>query len=393
MPVTITSVTGALTVDITEDNFDNIEEFLREHVLNQDLNPNITRLFVRRWSGGRIQEVWSLGSNPWIIDGVSDARSVSELRLLQGTFEMNTRNRYPAVAPDRTADRPEQLMEFLGTPGKTLWWEFQEDELSSPTSGWSPSGAPEGEATTGNYGEFPENECFSWWLTAPHGGVKVSVMSPCIAKVSANFVANLCFSQIIAKIREGTGGWPGARTAPIVAGHPEGGSFVGDGPAMRVGLFVDTNPELRDADWAGARNKEPEFSNSNPRIATKSSVGWVTSPYKTWSQIEAKTIHAALRTSDSIVGEVALKGNGFYNFSLKFRDANTHGYIDQSTFQVGDWEASALPVSYRLTDPDLFGSVPYTNFWEQVALHVEFTYSRETAYLDDEDEPEFDVGP
>jgi hypothetical protein len=149
----------------------------------------------------------------------------------------------------------------------------------------------------------------------------------------------------------------------------------------RVGLFADTNPTLF----------TDEFANTNDNIVNPD--GGVAG-FCTWKKLEDITIRDQHITTAQIPGLVKLNGKRSYNFSMKFRRANTVGHVyddgmGAKTFTDCDWEYHNPAAGYSSNvnfNPAAFGGMPrpyfpngmtpFTLLWSSADLCVEFFYGR-----------------
>jgi hypothetical protein len=372
MTIAFTTVGDTLDVSIIDSNFENFETLFKSSLVKADFAASaFSRFRVRRYVSGQIASVHSF-ANPFL----GQKKNVDN--YINSRFDITYREAIEdcgtvAVAAGRieSAGRHAYEMELLGRPGPSFYYSWQEDGRDSSVelagvAGWPPTGWP--------YKRYPDEYCFSRWLTCPGASARVYVPHSCIAKIKA-------------KVRGDTHFWSAIANTSLEQGAREGLRYA---EYMRYGLIVDTNPMLY-AD---------EFVNSNVNIVDP--VTGVQAPYKSWKVLEDITRNVAQRESIEMWAEVALVGGRYYNFSLKFRDAATHGFVDTTpgveTWMDGRWEYAAagppnLPVLNPLTPIPVvafqYWSPPWVNLWESGAMSVEFVYGRDEAYVTDTGDAEF----
>jgi hypothetical protein len=329
MSITLTLLGDTLDVTVVDGNFDAIMSKLIADVRESEFASAIGRFHVRAFTHGKI--VQSLGfNNPYrnsdgratgqtfdILDitlrGVSDDWRKSDV------FEhdvITVKNRdgstyLPIPWLGRMKNSPlNQSYELLGRPGPSFIWDWQErgynPSLLSGVLGYPPVGY--------DAGRFPEDLCYSRWITVPGASMKVYVPHACVARVRGSFMGNLALSKAITRFDNlctSTNVTGSARTlgAPAAWTKWRYGSFLREGFAGRFGLIVDTNPVLY----------EDEFANSNPNIDA---------PYVTWKVIADRTWYlGGLRETNDLVGVTPLRGGRWYNIRLAYRAAGTYGWI------------------------------------------------------------------
>jgi hypothetical protein len=290
---------------------------------------------------------------------------------------------------DTAQDWTGLAMEYLGRPGPSLYYQWQEDGYTSAdvngydTSGtWPPAYWP--------INRYPDDVCFSFWLTVPGASQKIWVNEPCVARIRATAKGDLNFHQ------------NGVYTY-YAAGLPVPGNFwytsIPSVPnkrelnMSRFALFVDRNPDIGE-----------EFVNTNPNVLRRDGSQ---AAYVSWKKIREKTFYTPQRALIKMVAEVALDGNAFYNFSMKYRDGGVKGGIIDGQWDSGHWRPKSTFPAGPTLDPawdalytaNVF-SAPYTDspdgpspnlvgLWESSGLTVEFFYGRTTAYLTDSSNSEF----
>lgn len=350
MAISFTNVSGLLDITIVDANFQSLEQLFKEGILTADLADKFTSYSIRRYQLGKVASV-TIGTNPFIH---------RDLLLVYGIFESDWNGGGDGpIDTDYQLNyfddrRPWMNMELLGIPGKSFYFDWQEDGYTDPVTftggavaGWPPTGWP--------WGEHPEDYCFSYWLTVPYAACRVYVDEPCIARVTGYAKGALRMGSIILR---------NTNTVPI------GGQRFVDG-AFRFGLFVDTNPVLY-AD---------EFATTNPNIDGS---------FASFKKIVDRTFRGEWMNSIEVFGNTELKGGRRYNFALKHRQANTIGHITYApnTFHTEDWEDGASVNfntwnagggAFGVAPPFQYcGIPPYTKIWESTTIHVEFFYGRDS---------------
>jgi hypothetical protein len=375
MPVTLTALGDTLKVSIFDDNFETLQDLIRCGLVKADFADTFNRYHILRYTGGRVTSSTSF-AKPLLLKEMSTLKGHLDLIYRQGADST-----YQTVGTAAN-DYRNLAMELLGKPGPSLYYQWQEDGLTSAgIPGWPPAYWP--------IDRFPSDLCFSFWLTIPGASQKVYVKEPCVARVRGTAKGSLNFHQV------------GILTGGFVYNHIDETPNKRELHMSRFGLFVDTNPTLG-----------TEFINSNPNIV---GANGAMAPYTNWHKIREKTYYTPQRALMKLTGEVALQGKSFYNFSFKYRDGGIKGFTQNgsSVWNPGHWR-------YNLTYPtdmnldghwlsiynDLahnslapmltMGNVQNPNLlslWENAAVTVEFYYGRDTAYVDDSSNAEFTSVP
>ena len=403
MPIAFTSISGALVGTAIDTNFDNIQNLLREGIVQADIDATgFDKYFLRRWSNGRLSTA-SAGSNPLL-----DASYFS--RVTQET-----------TVPDIIRARPMQYglyngdfarvsrldlpFELLGFPGPSLIYDMAEYgyDISTKTiksyldNAVMKANTALAVATAPSefmFKHFPATECWSRWLTIPHASMKIYVPEACVVHITGQFSL-----------------FPGPGTTTWIA---EGAwdpqailtAWQQQVRSTRIGLFVDTNPEIRE-----------DFSNTNPNI--KNPDTGATASYVSFKMVSEKSVQVPMRAVESIRGAVALKGEGWYNISMKYKDVGTFGYVKNvgpfDEFWAAYWDFSDAarraiygePTDFdetqfmapngtavpRATPWDCVRSSMGDFFWESTALDVEFYYGRSNASVDSIADNDFNRTP
>jgi len=384
MPVTFNPLGSTLVVSIIDENFETLESFLRSGVTRDDITGKFTRYQVMRYVGGRLVSATLFADKP---------RELEQSSAL--TYDFTYRN--TGSLWTTYGHEPERAMELLGIPGPSFYFDWQEDGIDeatyvTPLIDWPPQGWP--------YSRYPSNVCFSPWLTIPGATVKTWVDGPAVARISATAMGSTQFTPT---------GWWSFYAVPYDQRMSSTGVANRALHPLRTALIVDTNPILH----------EDEFVNTNQNIP---------SDYVSWKNVFEKCFYAAQREQFNLMGEVALKGERYYNFSFKYRAGGLDGYMylngdgdkcwapaDGTWYEMwhkswgktamargneptvaASWEALMpnyalgtyiLPLASGYT---AYGWRPHVVTWENATIHIEFFYGRTTAYLTDSSDPEFD---
>jgi len=419
MPVTLNPVTGDLDADIVDGNFQELENFLREGVKKEDFSnaesDKFNKYSIRRHTSGKIAA----------FDTGARRIPLAKMAGVVGTFENNWMSGTPETTFYRTNDDSIQHIvenaffwksypedsaypsglastadwenyygrkkdqsdntdplshpyELLGFPGGSLHFDFQEQGFPEPVTyfaakgrsetvvDWPPEKGPQ---------RFPDEECWSRWLTIPHAAGGVYVDEPCVAVISAQVTGNYFFTPAMKVHGLNAQVVPGSfdiglgsnavflsLTDPPVpsfvspwrdggAGHitPEIGTekfFIKKGgritegmqysASIRLGLFVDTNPVV----WADEfPNEGRNVDGRNPWIGNKPTGKYATSgrvaKTRSWKKVTDLSLRVRQRNTYKVVGAVQLKGRRRYNFSLKYRPAMTFGHISPESYGAG----------------------------------------------------------
>lgn len=376
MPVTINPVGGVLNVSVIDQNLENIQDLFKEGLVEADLSSRIDRFRIARYTHGRIVSVRDF-ENPYRNPDHGNSDQVLEvLDLTDRKTTANLQSTSTAAEYVNYMNDPRNYaMELLGKPGPSFWFNFQDDgiALSSLPAAWAPADWP--------FQKYPENLCFSRWLTVPGSSGRFYVDGPCLARITASASGSYSFTQQI--LRDvNRGGWDLSPPNHMEWPKHEFGQ-------VEFALIVDTNPHLF-AD---------EFPNTNPHI--KSPDG-TTAPYKSWSIISRVTSQCAQRHNTQLWGSVALKGKRYYNFRLAFRPAGHLGWVSGGTggtFYQNIWENQhnsglANRPTYETNYVQTYTS-PFTPNWvnlhESGYLSIDFHYGRSQAMSSDTDHSEHET--
>lgn len=361
MPITLTSAAGANSIlaSLVDGNFEALQEFLKERIAGVDISGTFDRSSL---------DINSLIYHKSFNFNTFRVQSRDNL-FLEGIFESNFRREgdspYCDTSPMPDIDtyktvvldgsRNAEMMELLGKPGKSFYYDWQEDGYTDPVAAYGAAGWP---PSFGDHSRWPDDRCYSYWITVPGAAGRLYVPYPSVVRLDGVFKGCLSFSPVAYHMGLHTAGYGDVRAKRFLSG------------SVRVGLFVDTNPILY----------TDEFTNINPNIQGS---------YCTWKKIGEITVPLHYRGYIHIPGAVALKGGRAYNFALKFRRANTIGYrnADTNTFHTGDWEFSSgyanAPIWTGAQPPNhaCNGISQHTILWESTCLHCTVFPGRDDAFV------------
>ena len=374
MAITLGTVAaGSLIVDVIDTNLAAIDTLLKEQVTESEFkDSDFDRYLIRRWTGGRVVSITTASRE--VLD-VAVHRSKSRNANDWDVSGYRTLHDLPASVLAGSLKSP--LRELLGSPGRSFFYDFQEDGYSN--AGVTPDAASV--AVDNEDQSEPVHECHSWWLTVPHGSLRQWVPEPCVAMVWADFsvigaAMNTILSAGLAP-NDPTAGPADTFRPDLTAGHDDSWMF-------RTGLFVDHNPCPNELTY--------EFANANPNLVHPVSTG-VTSGTKSWEMITDKGIQTNCRTTDRLRGVIPLDGNRFYNFSLKYRDGLYRGYKYNYGGDSGKWTQSTWDLNATMNPETGYNGLagasrgssnqlPLDLWWENVTVHVEFFYGRDSIQSD-----------
>jgi hypothetical protein len=325
----VTLMGTTLDVSVFNTNIENIWKWLQANVDGNDLQ-RVNRVKVAVHASGRIQAVRTF-ANPFRGTPHRVSGDVEH-------FDINTKHASLGDPAVLAATRIVEIdgMELLGFPGKSMFYDWQEDGFAETSI--SAAGVTDFPVTLPD--RYPPGAAYSRWLTIPGASLRVFVPYRCIARVKAQ--ALIAF-----------------------AGHEDYAYPV------RFGLIVDTNPVVHVG----------EFPNANPNIVDP--VTGATATWRSWQVIEDVTMVCGLRNSPKVWGKASLQGGRWYSFRLAFRRAGHIGHVadDGATqvFQDGLWETS----SGNVNSP-VYPETVSLHQWQHVlmsltdssALQVEFHYGR-----------------
>ena len=341
MAVSFTVVGSTVDVSVVDGNFETWQNIFRSGLLSADAG---------------------------LTQGVRD---VFDLTYRAGTEASGTIA--GAEAREAAGPRNAYAMELLGRPGPSFHYEFQEQGIAesavataASSSGWPPANWP--------YTRYPDDYCYSRWLTVPGASVREYVKHPTVARITAHV----------------KGSWQHwAQIAPAgAAGNPSQSLPVRANNLVRAALIVDTNPTLT-----------TDFPNSNPNIKDPSTGS--TASHVSWNIANDQTFCNSQREIIRLTAEVKLSGGSFYNFSLKLREPGYHGWVLDSgnSWQDDVWEwngtVAGTVTSKPQTNYAVAPAAQYThralwvNLIESSSIDVELFYRRSTPYLNDTANSEF----
>jgi len=380
MPVTLTSLGDELNITILDDNVQKILSLLKGALTRDDLSGKFNRFRVHRYVSGRLISS-HVFANPnretgylQINDGPEDIGITFGIRDF---FDVHYRQPLPGFGSGRNGilgmpggiqhetgyKREPYTMEFLGKPGPSLYYAFQEEGITLNQVNTSIVGSV---SLSPIELRHPRELCYSPWMTVWGASTKVYVPHGCVARVTGTFKGTTTYW---AKRRE--------------VSSPTDDVYRSSHTA-RFGLIADTNPILY----------SDEFINTNPNILDPET--GLQSSTCSWLIFRDLTRNTAQRELVRLIGEVALAGGRWYNISMKYRDALTHGYVahdgqGNSAWVDGFWEDNGLlPTPLIANAPIIehsaFNGVgkPFQPIWvnmvESSALDIEFFYNRDLPY-------------
>ena len=423
MPITLNPVTGELDATVVDDNFGELESFLKEGAKDDDFNGRFTKYNIRRHTGGKIV-AFNSGTNRHAPVDSSSKIGTFENNWISGAPEISfvdmegdsleraagrvvssesggTDGFYEGKSDMDYAHALQHPFELLGFPGGSLYYDFQEQGFSDPASYYDANTSltvanwPPDDSLTVKY---PDNECWSRWLTIPDAAGGVYVDEPCVAIITAQVTGNYFFtpSMRVHGTNLGIGGAGMSVPSPVVT--KEGGPSVNvvglicagaggfyttevdtesttieglklfkdmlegtqNSASIRLGLFVDTNPVV----WADEfPNDGADTSGFNPWIgddadgSTSATRKSGVAEYRSWKKVTDISMRVRQRGTYKVIGAVELKGRRRYNFSLKFRPAMTFGHVEYSgpgsvKFTTGYYELSESAAHMPMTNSD-----------------------------------------
>lgn len=395
MPVVLQPLGSTLDVTVVDENFESLQDLFRSALLRADFNTPFSRFVVRRYTGGRLVSAT-------VLAGQLLKKEVAHLGQFDVILRLgnNTNVGYyppPTTPPlvygdERSKAWDTVAMELFGKPGPSFYYEWQEDGFDEAAAlagvaGWPPAYWPNN--------RYPNNVCYSPWLTVPGASLKVYSDEPCVARVSGTALGGLNFSPAGILSKYSTGAASTDWTYPYSA--IDNYIHWREAYRYRFGLVVDTNPKLY----------TDEFTNLNPNVVDPRT-GAMASKC-TWKLVEQHCFYASQRQAFKLAAEQGLKGRRYYNFSMKYRDGGIRGHIGDALgsptwspgfFRPHDaWAAMPTQDANWLAEnalrfsTNLGPQIPYVNLWDGAALHVEFFYGRSTAYSTNSFDLEFQSKP
>lgn len=343
MPLPVFTLVGStLDATIVDGNFELLRKYLQEQVVGGDISPaEIDRWVFRQMSGGKVSAATIRANEVLDFDMAKDQSS-------SAFHEQTWRDKDQATSIVSIGQR-RHTMELLGKPGPSFYFQFQEDGIVY-------AGAP-------SQNRYDKSYCHSLWKTVPFTSMKIYVPEPCVARIHGRAYCLASMVPIATYMNWGPGNdivdWE--RTPPATPNR----TTLGNEIAMRLGLFVDTNPNLH----------SDEFTNSNPNILNP--VSGAQAAHCSWKEVKSKTIGVQQWTREDISGEVVLKGRRWYNFSMKYRGAGALGYraagADPFIDDIFEYDSYPLP-NYNGVHQPMIGTPPFEVHWISTSLHLEFLY-------------------
>lgn len=407
MPITLNPVTGELDATVVDDNFGELETFLKENITDDDFNGKFNKYNIRRYTGGKISG-FNSGSKPY-----NSARSTASTGTFENNWVAGTKASIYIKHDDKSINHvlaseagkiTDGLLEktdmdyshplsypfeLLGYPGGSLYYDFQEQGFADPVTfyqenhgltvtNWPPASSP--------LSRFPSDECWSRWLTIPDAAGGVYVDEPCVALITAQVQGNYFFTPAL-KVHGTNTSASGANTTVTVVDEDdisvyslsthwknhnpsfaEHAGIITEGMQhsayLRLALFVDTNPIIWDDEFFnGDAHGNPVTGLSghgyNPWIGESPDGAYAAvkpegvAKSRSWIKVTDLTYRVRQRGSYKVIGAVELKGRRRYNFSMKFKPAMTFGHVAEQegayVFKNSYFETS--PTS-RMPDAD-----------------------------------------
>lgn len=378
MPVTFAAVGANLDITVIDDNLKIWQDVFRSGLLAADFLDNISRFRVFRYTSGKLVSAHSF-ANPY-----RDTTARNTMGLID-VFDLTYRRAVEnegivanAVGREGSGPRNAYAMEMLGKPGPTFYYQWQEDgynptlvAAAAGSGGWPPTDWP--------YSRYPDSYCFSRWLTVPGASLRTHIPEKAVARITAHVKGNF---DHWSKISAG-----GSRLA--AGGQRQDHR---EDRMLRAGLIVDHNP--RDP------SVQQEFANSNINIVDPSTGSQAS--HVSWKVVNDQNYMHSQREVVRITGEVALKGDCDYNFSLKVRESGHQGWVDDASDtwkdDVWEWNGTNAGTVTSNRPQTNFASAPATKvipralfhrLYESSSIDVEFFYGRSTAYVNDVTNSEF----
>jgi hypothetical protein len=382
MAVTLTALGDTLDITIVDGNFEKIQDLMRESLLASDLTSQFRRIRISRYISGKLVSS-TVFANPFRDPdhGYSSQKSDFFDITDRPTTHVPGTSTTPTQIRDYMNDPRNYAMEFLGKPGPSFWWSWQEDAIDPDifvalsVLGWAPTGWP--------YRRYPDELCFSRWLTVPGASIRAYVPQRGIATVRASCSASTAFWQQIGRNAQSSSWTMTSRE-----------TFVRSLSNVRFGLIVDTNPKLF-AD---------EFVNNNENIIGPDGNK---APRVSWKVFGDETKSCSQRESTSMEGEVELQGGRWYNFRFAYRAPGHLGWVGDNgttkTFIEGYWENALSGTSPYINKPSIalanaagYGQTrrvtpPWVALFESGAISVETANGRLNANIDSTANAEFDT--
>lgn len=366
MPIILTPLGPTLEASIIDVNFETIQDMLGGLLLEADITGDFRRWRIMQYTSGQIVSAHAF-ANP--LKNLGNGLTGAALERIDIPYREKTEDAGQPVDVLARVDaihRAAYEMELLGKPGPSFYYSWQYDGYNEASvfagvAGWPPGGWPPT--------RYPQEYCFSRFLTCPGASVRVYVPHACIARIHGMAKG---YTELWGVIED-----YGIKVRPDLADS--------ELAQVRFALVVDTNPHLF-AD---------EFPNANPNI--KNPLTGIMAPYKSWEIVKDRTLNKTPRETHELWGEIALKGGRYYNFSMKYTDALTHGWINKTTntWDHTMWEDSAggaaanKPVSTVYGISQVRQKAIFLALWENCSINVEFIYGRDQAHVIDSESAEF----
>ena len=376
MPVTFTVLGSSLDINVIDDNMKAWQDVFRSGLVNADFVNRVSRFRVFRYVSGRLESM-HLFANPYrnhdsghtmgVIDHFDLAyrKSTEDPGLVANAFGREANGARNAYA-----------MEMLGRPGPSFHYEWQEQGISQSLVAAAASSGSTFPPANFPYNRYPDDYCYSRWLTVHGASLRTFLKHKAVARVTAHVKGEFDFWGKI------------SRGGTAAATHP---SWVRRYSHCRAGIIVDTNPNIRN-----------DFANTNPNVIDPSTGSQAS--HVSWKVANDQTFVTGQREVIRMCAEVPLLGGSHYNFSLKLREAGHHGWVDHGTNtwkdDVWEWNAtdSSTVTDNRPQHSAASGLLPPTKtthralfhrLYESSSIDVEFIYGRSTAYLNDSSHAEF----
>lgn len=377
MSVSFTTVGTTLDAIVLDENFETIQDLFREGLVTADFISRFDVFRIYRYTNGHIESM-KLFANPFRTAsvGITDG-SIDRFMINYISNGEDSGDPVVAAAREHGGALGAYPMELLGRPGKSFYYAFEEDGLqdpeaiAGPLTGWPPAGWP--------YTRFSEDVCYSRWLTVPGAALRCYVPEKATCRIKAHAKGSLT-AWMMAKYYDGAD----ANTA-----NPQR-----DVCHARLGIVVDTNPQL----W------DDEFPNANR---------WIRSPDGTqasvcsWKLAADRTFCMAQREKFELwASNVSLQGRRWYNFSLRCREPGHYGWINRDDSEWVDkvWEwcwdshrgKSNAPVltlgfeTFGLSNRSNFFDALWIALWESSGIEVEFKYGMNGTHVTN-DHDDFDT--
>ena len=380
MTISLSTVSGTLSATAIDTNFNNLQKHLIEGIAKGDIDSNdLDKYVLKRYTDGRISSA-TVGSYPIYDYGFQQNLALVDIVPDFVKPRLDTWAATGTYVGDLITSAYQYPFELLGSPGPSFLVDGQEDGVDLTSKQIVPA-VPLWISATGTqaipqymYKRFPQNECWSRWLTVPQCSTKIYIPEPCVALVNAQFTA--IPGPGGSQYKTGTGA--GAYWDPYETGKLQYAT------SFRTALVVDTNPILRDG---------IEFANTNANIRDPADGSQAS--HVSWKIFQDKTCKKASLMQNNIRGAVALQGGTWYNFSCKYKGAGTfgtlanHAYSNGNSGYVIEGYADQLITAWNIfggaTPPTgLSDSTPARYsigdiFWANTNMQIDLFYGRSVA--------------